>query len=60
MSPAADRSSAARPPARRGWDGLALTDSLHLAAAVEHGCTLFLTRDARLKRFPDIPVEIHS
>lgn len=33
-------------------------DALHLAAAVEHGCGLFLTNDARLARFPDIPVEI--
>jgi predicted nucleic acid-binding protein len=35
-----------------------LGDSLHLAAAVEHGCGLFLTNDGRLKRFPDIPVEV--
>jgi predicted nucleic acid-binding protein len=33
-------------------------DSLHLAAAVEHGCGLFLTADARLARFPDIAVEV--
>jgi predicted nucleic acid-binding protein len=33
-------------------------DSLHLAAAVEHGCGLFLTNDARLAAFPDVPVEI--
>lgn len=33
-------------------------DSLHLAAAVEHGCGLFLTADARLASFPDIAVEI--
>ena len=33
-------------------------DSLHLAAAVERGCTRFLTQDANLKKFPDIPVEI--
>ena len=33
-------------------------DSLHLAAAVEHGCGLFLTADARLASFPDITVEI--
>jgi predicted nucleic acid-binding protein len=35
-------------------------DSLHLAAAVEHRCTLFLTGDVQLKRFPEIPVEILS
>jgi len=33
-------------------------DSLHLAAAVVHGCTRFLTNDNRLSRFPDVPVEI--
>jgi uncharacterized protein len=33
-------------------------DSLHLAAAVEHGCGLFLTNDAQLARFPDITVEV--
>jgi uncharacterized protein len=48
---------AARIRAQYGFKPL---DSLHLAAAVEHGCTLFLTSDAQLKRFPDIPVEILS
>ena len=33
-------------------------DSLHLAAAVESACTSFLTNDARLSRFPDIPIEV--
>lgn len=33
-------------------------DSLHLAAAVEYGCTRFLTSDAPLQKFPDITVEI--
>ena len=33
-------------------------DALHLAAAVEHGCGLFLTNDAPLTRFPDILVEL--
>lgn len=33
-------------------------DSLHLATAVEHGCGLFLTADAKLARFPDITVEV--
>jgi uncharacterized protein len=36
----------------------ALADSLHLAAAVEGGCDLFLTNDHRLSGFPDIPVEV--
>ena len=35
-------------------------DLLRLAAAVEHGCTLFLTSDAQLKRFRDVPVEVLS
>ncbi len=33
-------------------------DALHLAAAVESGCTAFLTSDAQLTRFPDLAVEI--
>jgi predicted nucleic acid-binding protein len=33
-------------------------DALHPAAAVEHGCGLFLTNDAGLKGFPDLTVEI--
>lgn len=33
-------------------------DALHLAAAAEHGCGLFLTNDVPLSRFPDIAVEI--
>jgi predicted nucleic acid-binding protein len=35
-----------------------LGDSLHLAAAVEAGCSVFLTNDARLGRFPDLTVEV--
>jgi predicted nucleic acid-binding protein len=35
-----------------------LADSLHLAAAVESGCGLFLTNDHRLSIFTDIPVEV--
>ena len=34
-----------------------LADALHLAAAVESGCGLFLTNDYRLSSFPDISVE---
>jgi predicted nucleic acid-binding protein len=54
MVPAAcDR--AARIRAQYGFKPL---DALHLAAAVEHGCTRFLGNDAKLKRFPDIVVEL--
>lgn len=35
-----------------------LADALHLAAAVEIGCGLFLTNDHRLSSFTDIPVEV--
>ena len=44
----------------RATHGFKPLDSLHLATAVEHGCQLFLTNDARLSRFPDIPVEVLS
>lgn len=37
---------------------LELPDCLHLAAALEHGCGLFLTNDARLTRCSAIPVEV--
>jgi predicted nucleic acid-binding protein len=33
-------------------------DAIHLAAAVEHGCDVFLTNDARLIAYPDIVVEV--
>lgn len=33
-------------------------DSVHLAAAIEHGCGLFLTNDAPLARCTAIPVEV--
>jgi predicted nucleic acid-binding protein len=35
-----------------------LPDCLHLAAAIEHGCGLFLTNDAQLARCTTIPVEV--
>jgi predicted nucleic acid-binding protein len=35
-----------------------LAEALHLAAAVESGCGLFLTNDHRLSSFPDVPVEV--
>jgi predicted nucleic acid-binding protein len=33
-------------------------DALHLAAAVQAGCTSFLTNDLRLAGFPDIAVDV--
>jgi len=35
-----------------------LPDSMHLAAAVEGGCDLFLTNDTRLSVFTDIRMEV--
>jgi uncharacterized protein len=35
-----------------------LPDALHLAAAIEHGCGLFLTNDRKLSRCAEIQVEI--
>jgi predicted nucleic acid-binding protein len=37
--------------------GFKLGDALHLAAAAENGCSLFLTNDQRLSACSDIPVE---
>lgn len=37
---------------------LKVPDCLHLAAAAEHGCGLFLTNDAQLTRCTDIVVEV--
>ncbi len=34
-----------------------LADALHLSAAIESGCEVFLTNDNRLTNFPDITVE---
>ena len=34
-----------------------LADSVHLAAAIESGCDVFLTNDNQLSSFPDITVE---
>jgi uncharacterized protein len=42
----------------RATHSFKLGDSLHLAAATEAGCDRFLTNDARLSAFTDIPVEI--
>jgi len=35
-----------------------LADALHLAAAIEGNCDLFLTNDHRLSRFTEIAVEV--
>jgi uncharacterized protein len=43
------------PPALPRRYGLA--DALHLAAAIELGCDVFLTNDNQLANFPDITVE---
>ena len=43
------------PPAQQRRYGLA--DALHLAAAIESGCDVFLTNDNQLANFPDITVE---
>jgi predicted nucleic acid-binding protein len=48
-----DRASAIR--AAHGFKPL---DSLHLAAAVEHRCGLFLTSDSRLSKFTGLTVEV--
>ena len=33
-------------------------DAIHLAAAIEGGCDIFLTNDHRLDRFTEIAVEV--
>lgn len=43
------------PPAYPRRYGLA--DALHLAAAIESGCDVFLTNDNQLSNFPDMTVE---
>lgn len=47
-----------RAAAIRAHYGFKALDSLHLAAAVEHGCARLLTNDTRLGSFPGITVEI--
>lgn len=46
----------ANPPAQPKRYGLA--DSLHLAAAIESECDVFLTNDNQLANFPDITIEV--
>ena len=41
----------------RATHGIKTLDAIHLAAAVEGGCDLFLTNDMRLSNFHDLPVE---
>ena len=47
-----------RATAIRAQYGFKTPDAIHLAAAVTSGCTVFLTNDHRLDRFPDITVEV--
>lgn len=42
----------------RAQFGYTLGDSLHLAAAIVGGCSLFLTNDARLANFNGMAVEV--
>ena len=42
----------------RALHGTKTPDALHLATAIEHGCGLFLTADARLAGCSDIQVDI--
>lgn len=35
-----------------------LADALHLAAAIESGCDVFLTNENQLATFPDITIEV--
>lgn len=44
------------PPAQPKRHGLA--DALHLAAAIESGCDVFLTNDDQLANFPEITIEV--
>ena len=40
----------------RGDEGLALADAIHLATALDQGCTSFVTADEQLAAFDDLPV----
>jgi predicted nucleic acid-binding protein len=42
----------------RAQYSLATVDSIHLAAAIESGCHIFLTNDKRLNRFQGIEIEM--
>ena len=47
-----------RATAIRGRRRYRTADAIHLAAALEAGCAVFLTNDHRLATFPDLKVEI--
>jgi uncharacterized protein len=42
----------------RATHGIKTLDAIHLAAAVEGGCAVFLTNDTRLRGFYDLTVEV--
>lgn len=42
----------------RAQHGFRTPDAIHLAAAIESNCDVFLTNDHRLDRFSDIEVEV--
>jgi predicted nucleic acid-binding protein len=42
----------------RATHGIKTLDAIHLAAALEGGCDIFLTNDARLSSFHDLTVEV--
>ncbi len=44
----------------RATHGFKPLDALHLAAAIAHGCGLFLTNDAQLKKCGGITVEVFT
>jgi predicted nucleic acid-binding protein len=44
----------------RATHGIKTLDAIHLAAALEGGCDIFLTNDARLSSFHDLTVEVLS
>jgi predicted nucleic acid-binding protein len=47
----------ARAGAIRAHYNYGLADAVHLAAAIESGCDVFLTNDNQLSNFPDINIE---
>jgi predicted nucleic acid-binding protein len=49
---------AARATHIRATYNYGLGDALHLTATALAGCARFLTKDHRLKGFPDIPVDV--
>lgn len=42
----------------RAQHGFRTPDAIHIAAAIESSCEVFLTNDYRLNRFPDIEMEV--